>query len=422
MNLAEIQRLPRLLLFDKKYFWWLASLVILGDLLLTQLIIRYVAYTEIDWETYMAQVDVFLKGERDYSRITGPTGPLVYPAGHLLIHRFLHSITDAGENMFLAQQIYGALYILTLALSCAIYRLADGIPNWAILLLPLSKRLHSIFVLRLFNDCWAVLFVQAATIAYQTNYDDIGTLLFSFALSVKMSVLLYLPALLVVLFKRLGPYGTVRHMLTLGASQALFALPFLEEDHWAYLNSAFEFSRVFLYKWTVNWRMLDEEVFLSKPWANVLLIGHVSALVAFGLFKWCSSDGGVWVVLREGFWSPEKPAGRHPVSADCEDFQCFYHTLLMDKPVIATTFFTSNLIGILFARSLHYQFYSWYAQQLPFILWRTKFPVAVKIPILVTIEYAWNVYPSTKLSSSLLLVANAALVGGVFSGYPSGRR
>jgi len=33
--------------------------------------------TEIDWETYMIQIEVYLKGQRDYSKITGPTGPLV---------------------------------------------------------------------------------------------------------------------------------------------------------------------------------------------------------------------------------------------------------------------------------------------------------------------------------------------------------
>jgi len=35
------------------------------------------ADTEIDWETYMIQIEVYLKGERDYSQIYGPTGPLV---------------------------------------------------------------------------------------------------------------------------------------------------------------------------------------------------------------------------------------------------------------------------------------------------------------------------------------------------------
>ncbi|KAF7322883.1 Dol-P-Man:Man(5)GlcNAc(2)-PP-Dol alpha-1,3-mannosyltransferase [Mycena chlorophos] len=398
--------LLRQVFFDARFFWWLASLTIVGELVLSQLIIRYVSYTEIDWETYMAQVQVYLKGELDYSRIAGPTGPLVYPAGHLRIHHMLYKLTDAGTNVYLAQQLYCALYIATVALSCVIYRRAGGVPNWVILLLPLSKRLHSIFVLRLFNDCWSVLFLQAAVVAYQTNYDDVATLLFSTALSVKMSVLLYLPALLVLLFKRQGLYGMFRHLITIGASQALFALPFLEEDHWAYLNSAFEFTRVFLYKWTVNWRMLDEEVFLSKPWANALLLGHLSVLMAFGLFKWCLQDGGVLAVLKRGIMKPDSPAAYSTVSAD----------------FIATSFFTANLIGIIFARSLHYQFYSWYAQQLPFLLWRTKYPNPLKVLILGAIEYAWNVFPSTTISSSVLLGANILLLVGIWSGWPNGKR
>lgn len=108
-----------------------------------------------------------------------------YPAGHLQIHRVLHAITDAGTDIPTVQQIYGVLYISSLALTCTIYRLAGGIPNWALLLLPLSKRLHSIFVLRLFNDCWAVMFVEAAVVAYQTGYDDIGTLLFRYGFSLE---------------------------------------------------------------------------------------------------------------------------------------------------------------------------------------------------------------------------------------------
>ncbi|KAJ7489828.1 glycosyltransferase family 58 protein [Mycena galericulata] len=400
----QVQRYARLLLLDPNYFWWLASLVVLGDFLLSQLIIHFVPYTEIDWETYMVQTDVYLKGELDYSRITGPTGPLVYPAGHLHIHRILHGITDAGTDIRMAQQIYCILYIASLVLTCSIYRLAGGVPNWAVLLLPLSKRLHSIFLLRLFNDCWAVAFVQASVIAYQTGYDDVGTLLFSAALSVKMSILLYCPALLVVLFKRHGLLATFRHMVTLVASNALLALPFLEEDHWAYLRSAFDLSRVFLYKWTVNWRMIGEATFLSQQWANGLLFGHVSALAAFGLFVWCKKDGGVWTVLKRGLRKPDLPASFAPLTAD----------------YIATIFFTSNLIGIIFARSLHYQFYSWYAQQLPFLAWRTRFPVFVKIGLIMAIEYSWNVFPSTPFSSTSLLVANTILLGGIATGYPNG--
>jgi hypothetical protein len=38
---------------------------------------KYISDTEIDWETYMYHIKIYLDGERDYSAIDGPTGPLV---------------------------------------------------------------------------------------------------------------------------------------------------------------------------------------------------------------------------------------------------------------------------------------------------------------------------------------------------------
>ena len=40
--------------------------------------------------------------------------------------------------------------------------------------------------------------------------------------------------------------------------------------------------------------------------------------------------------------------------------------------------FTSNLVGMVFARSLHYQFYVWYFYSLPFLLWTTPLPVPLR--------------------------------------------
>lgn len=67
----------RTLCTTQQYFNVASVVLLAGELVLCQLIIRHVAYTEIDWSTYMQQVQLVEKGERDYSRIQGDTGPLV---------------------------------------------------------------------------------------------------------------------------------------------------------------------------------------------------------------------------------------------------------------------------------------------------------------------------------------------------------
>ena len=37
---------------------------------------------------------------------------------------------------------------------------------------------------------------------------------------------------------------------------------------------------------------------------------------------------------------------------------------------------------------------------------------------MLVIEYAWNVFPSTTISSAVLLMANVFLLGGICFGYP----
>lgn len=71
----------------------------------------------------MAQVDLYLSGERDYTRLTGPTGPLVYPAAHVYTYSALHWLTNGGKNILLAQMLFGGLYLGTLAVVMGCYRM-----------------------------------------------------------------------------------------------------------------------------------------------------------------------------------------------------------------------------------------------------------------------------------------------------------
>lgn len=67
---------------------------------------------------------MFLAGERDYTVIKGGTGPLVYPAAHVYIYSALYYVTDSGKNILLAQIIFGGVYLGSLSVVMACYRLA----------------------------------------------------------------------------------------------------------------------------------------------------------------------------------------------------------------------------------------------------------------------------------------------------------
>jgi alpha-1,3-mannosyltransferase len=117
---------------------------------------------------------------------------------------------------------------------------------------------------------------------------------------------------------------------------------------------------------------------------------------------------------------------------------------MIDIPLLL---FTSNLIGITAARSLHYQFHSWYFHQIPFLLvvggaWNSVvlgYVSRLNIPSLpnpspssidpsvdmkgkwlifravlwTMIEYGWATFPSTNLSSGLLFLAHIIMLGGL---------
>jgi alpha-1,3-mannosyltransferase len=142
---------------------------------------------------------LFTQGERDYMNLKGDTGPLVYPAGFVYLFSWLRSITR--EAILPAQYIFAGLYLSTQFIVMALYINSRTMPPWSLVLLCLSRRLHSIFVLRLFNDCWAMGVAYLATWALQKKKFPLSIFLFSLAVSVKMNVLLFAPGVLSVIIK-----------------------------------------------------------------------------------------------------------------------------------------------------------------------------------------------------------------------------
>lgn len=383
------------LLLDHRWTRLLQVLVFAGEALLTWLIIRRVRFTNIDWNAYVEQVEQFREGERDYGLIKGDTGPLVYPAGFLWIYSGLYRLSDRGTNVKCAQYAFGALYLATQAVVFKLYTFTKHFPPYIYILLALSKRLHSIYVLRLFNDGVAMFFLYGSILSLCYHKWRLGSVLFSVALSVKMSILLFLPALALVVALGNGVVEGMFLAMEAVAIQVLLALPFLVHDWRAYLAKAFEFSRVFLYKWTVNWRFLPEAVFLSRGFASALLLGHIGALL-LAATCWCRRFGGVLSVISRLCAHPREIPPSWPDQ--------------LKPSFIVTVFFSCNLIGMTFARSLHYQFYAWEAWQLPFLAWSASLPTSVRFALLVGIEYGWETYPSTSASSLALVVSHVVLV------------
>lgn len=191
------------ILLTQRYFVPLAILVLLFDAALTALVVLRIPYTEIDYSTYMQQAASFLKGERDYKNITGDTGPCVYPAGHLYVYALLYKLTRAGKDLRLGQWLFAGLYLTCQAAVAEVYRKA-GAPSLLLAFLPLSKRLHSIYVLRLFNDgvAMTVMWVAIALVAHKRY--SAACVVASLALSIKMNILLFVPGLAVVVYRAKG--------------------------------------------------------------------------------------------------------------------------------------------------------------------------------------------------------------------------
>lgn len=250
-----------------------------------------------------------------------------------------------------------------------------------------SYRVHSIYVLRLFNDPIAVLFAYSSFYALLRKKHTISALLFSFAIATKMNILLFAPAYALIFYEELGMVKSIKKACIAIALQLFLALPFLCTNPVGYFSRAFDFSRVFLHQWTVNWRFLDEQTFKSPEFFKLLLILHLILLFAVFWSRWLNM-----ITLK-----------RFNIKGWRDD-----HIL---------TLFIANFIGIACSRSLHYQFYVWYYHSLPIILWATKYSVPLKLLILGCIELAWNEYPSTIFSSLLLHASHLTIIIGLFSRY-----
>ncbi|KAI5952122.1 ALG3 [Candida margitis] len=426
--------------------------------IITKIIITRVAYTEIDYTTYLQQIDKVNAGELDYANIYGDSGPIVYPAGFITVYQYIQWL--CGDNVNEAQYIFGYCFTATVALVCFVYAQIWDLQPWPVYLFLASKRLLSIYVLRLFNDCWTTLCMvgvvlllqqaamfkevekieekkekdqksevvkskdrknekgkkgkseEASQVIKESPWPDLSFLLsiiaadlYSIAISIKMNALLYMPAFFIVTYF-LNDEHLIKFIIVVAIIPLVqiiigwrFLLLMFDDDlartiRWNYITQAFNFGRQFLYKWTVNWKFVPEPIFTSIQFGHALLALHLAVLVGFTYTRFLN-----YKVIG-------KPITQLMKDAFIPKATILPTNIFLDKRVAPQVIFyfmaITNLIGILFSRSLHYQFLAWYAWTLPGLL-HLNFPVYVGVPLWFIHEWCWNVFPATAISSAVLV-------------------
>ena len=372
------------------------ALVVLGEFVLCQVIIKFIRYTPIDFKAYMEEVEgPLVHGVYNYSLLRGETGPLVYPGGFVYLYGAIRWLTRDGSDVRPAQWAMAACYVATLGacLKCHAIARPRGVPPWALLLASLSLRLHSIYVLRLFNDGWAMLGFWLAVLGFLHGRWKLGCACYSLGVSIKANVLLSAPGLLLLLLQAFGVAGALQHIALCAVIQLALGWPFLRADFVAYLRGALGGFGDLQQKWSVNWKMLPAQAFYHPAFPRVLLAVHGLVLAALAAYVWTAKQGGLGRALRA---APRRDL--HPE-----------HVLV--------TLVGCNAVGVVFARSLHFQFYCWYLHGVPLLLWRcASLPLAAKLAAFALLEYAFSYGldrvegTSTPASSTALLVAHAILL------------
>ncbi|KAF2298464.1 hypothetical protein GH714_023659 [Hevea brasiliensis] len=208
-------------------------------------------------------------------------------------------------------------------------------------------------------DCFAMTFLHAALALLLCQQWYLGLILFSGAVSIKMNVLLY---------------ATFIASYVKGVILALSGAALVQEKMGGNLS---------------DYKILYPPI--EKPYLD-LFSRH---------------EGGLFNFLHSKAVSIKQP------SALSSSIGLSFKTLKEEH--IMTMMFSGNFIGIFCARSLHYQFYSWYFYSLPYLLWRTPFPTLLRLILFVGVEFCWNVYPSNNFSSALLLFLHLVILWGQWS-------
>lgn len=260
--------------------------------------------------------------------------------------------------------------LLTAYFVSEIYRIASIHPVIVLAFWGTMRGRH-VFVNGLFNDSFEMLLIYLGIYLLLRKKMTLSLLSLSAAVSVKMSALLYAPGIALVFLSQIGLKRTAISAIPAMGLQILVGLPFLWHHPQSYLAKSFQLDRKFPWFLSHNWKFLPEWIFQSRAFHIALLVLHILVLLAFA--------------QRKG-WLRFKIST--PGDAVFAIFAC-------------------NLIGVTFARSLHYSFYVWYLHTLPFLLVQHAGRVAAWHPwFLLVVEICYNQWKKHNREDLLNTCAN----------------
>ena len=220
-------------------------------------------------------------------------------------------------------------------------------------------------------------------------------------MSVKIHVLLFLPALLLNLNYHFGLIKTLLSVAFIGVAQLLIGLKWIMVFPQSYFAKVFEFNRgigkspgQFAYSESVNWQFVSEAVMTSKVFGNFLLASHLLLLLVFLFGKWSHPARGLGAWLTELRLNELGNTRAKP----------------LNPRFVALSMFACNMIGILCLRSMHSQFYTWYQQTMPLLLlFAENYPAKYRQRIYIFVEISANLGVHF-IVSSMLFVGHASIL------------
>jgi alpha-1,3-mannosyltransferase len=233
--------------------------------IIKMILLAFTPFQPRDFTSYMQQAEHLIHGERDYSKIGGEAGPLVYPALHSYLYMVLANswVSNYGEYKLFPILLSFIAEILITYFSVKLYQIGfEENPKLSnmVFLAIFSFAPVSIAIDHLFNDVYSSLFQTMAIYSFATGKSFLGVLLVSVALSFKLGPILLIPAVYLVTSKSHGIFIGTLYILMIGAFQIVFSLPFAIHYPREYFTAAYNIGRKFGNNAILNYKLLPLEV------------------------------------------------------------------------------------------------------------------------------------------------------------------